>query len=159
MKLSRRWVSPGEILDDVVALIHPKADEAGVTLRIEADDAPPCWIDGEQIKTCLMNIVVNAFQSMAGSGTLRIAMDVDRSEPTVPYVRMVFTDTGTGIASEDLALVFQPYFTTKKLGIGLGLALTKRIIEEHGGSIGIESRPGEGTAVTVLILVGSEEGT
>lgn len=159
MKLSRRWVSPGEILDDVVVLIRPKADEAGVTLRIEADDAPPCWIDGEQIKTCLMNIVVNAFQSMAGSGTLRIAMDVDRSEPTVPYVRMVFTDTGTGIAPEDLPLVFQPYFTTKKLGIGLGLALTKRIIEEHGGSIGIESRLGEGTAVTVLIPVGSEEGT
>ncbi len=159
MKLSRRWMPPREILDDVIALIRPKADETGMRLCIDADEVPWCWIDGEQIKTCLMNIVVNAFQSMPGSGTLRIATGVDRSEPTAPRVRMVFADTGTGIAPEDLVLVFQPYFTTKKLGIGLGLALTKRIIEEHGGTIGIESRLGEGTTVTVLIPVGSEEKT
>lgn len=155
MKLSRRWVSPRDLLDDVIALVRQKAEDAGIEVRIRASEVPPWWVDPEQIKTCLMNIVVNAFQSMPEPGRLTVTLDAPADDGAEPRVRLIVADTGIGIAEEDLGLVFQPYFTTKKLGIGLGLALTRRIIEEHGGTIGIESRVGHGTTVTLLVPVGT----
>jgi signal transduction histidine kinase len=85
-----------------------------------------------------------------------VTLDAPADDGVEPRVRLIVADTGIGIAEEDLGLVFQPYFTTKTLGIGLGLALTRRIIEEHGGTIGIESRMGHGTTVTLLVPVGTE---
>jgi signal transduction histidine kinase len=67
---------------------------------------------------------------------------------------ITFEDTGTGIAPEHLPKVFEPYFTTKEVGIGLGLALTKKIIEEHGGWIALSSRPGAGTVVRLALPIG-----
>lgn len=158
MKLSRRWISPKDLLDDVLALVRQKADDARVELRVEAAPTPRSWVDPEQIKTCLMNIIVNAFQSMPNEGQLTVMLDAERDASGTEWVRMAFTDTGAGIEPNDLMLVFEPYFTTKKLGIGLGLALTKRIIEEHGGTIGIKSQMGRGTTVTVRLPVGQETG-
>jgi signal transduction histidine kinase len=92
---------------------------------------------------------------MPEPGRLTVTLDAPADDGVEPRVRLIVADTGIGIAEEDLGLVFQPYFTTKTLGIGLGLALTRRIIEEHGGTIGIESRVGHGTTVTLLVPVGT----
>jgi signal transduction histidine kinase len=67
------------------------------------------------------------------------------------FFRLTFSDQGSGITAEDMEKIFQPYFTTKEAGIGLGLAITERIIKEHGGRIVVESRPGVGTTFTVML--------
>ena len=70
-----------------------------------------------------------------------------------PEIEVAFQDTGNGIAAADLPRIFEPYFTTKEAGIGLGLALTRKIVEEHGGSIAVASEPGKGTRVAVRLPV------
>jgi two-component system sensor histidine kinase HydH len=103
--------------------------------------------------------MLNAFQSMPDGGRLRVvlALEPGGDESAGRFVRLAVEDTGSGIGEEDLSRVFEPYFTTKKLGIGLGLALTKQIIEEHGGTIAITSRVGAGTTVSMRVPVGREE--
>jgi signal transduction histidine kinase len=123
-----------------------------------------------------MNLMVNAFQAMPQGGRLRIAAapvngaggagalagdgggeagtgDGPPAAPAAGLVEVAFHDTGPGIPAADLPHVFEPYFTTKETGIGLGLALTKKIVEEHGGTIAVESQPGEGTRVTIRLPV------
>ncbi len=78
-------------------------------------------------------------------------------EPADGWMEIRFQDTGTGIQPEDLPKVFEPYFTTKEVGIGLGLALTKQIVEEHGGQIEIFSDPGQGTDVRLRLPVGAPQ--
>ena len=102
--------------------------------------------DEEKIKTCLMNVVANGIQAMPGGGRLT-AQTLNQPQS----VTLEISDTGPGITPEDLKKVFQPYFTTKPLGIGLGLALTKRIVEDHQGHIEIISRPNEGTKVLLTL--------
>jgi signal transduction histidine kinase len=70
---------------------------------------------------------------------------------------LTFADQGSGILPEDIAKIFQPYFTTKDVGIGLGLAITERIIKEHGGDILVESKPSEGTKFTVVLPLQQEQ--
>jgi signal transduction histidine kinase len=122
-------------------------------------------VDGEQIKTCFVNVLVNAFQAMPRGGRLSIAARrVNGADPSSGsplssngwWVEVSFRDTGCGIASDDLPKVFEPYFTTKEVGIGLGLALTKKIVEEHGGSIALDSALEEGTTVMIRLPVGEE---
>ncbi|MFZ5861941.1 MAG: ATP-binding protein [Nitrospirota bacterium] len=159
VKLARQWVSVRALLDDVIALVRPKADEARVALSVDGESLPPCFVDPEQITRCVMNVMLNAFQSMPDGGRLRVvlALEPGGDESVGRFVRLAIGDTGAGIGEEDLSRVFEPYFTTKKLGIGLGLALTKQIIEEHGGTIAIASRIGEGTTVSMRVPVGRDE--
>jgi len=123
---------------------------------------PRVLVDGEQIKTCFVNVLVNAFQAMPQGGKLSIgARLVNGADPSTPsplsgsgrWVEVSFGDTGCGIASDDLSKVFEPYFTTKEVGIGLGLALTKKIVEEHGGLIALDSVREQGTTVRIRLPV------
>jgi len=93
-----------------------------------------------------INIIVNAIQAMPLGGELTI-----RVSHSDLFIEVEFEDTGEGMLPEDLEKVFEPYFTTKELGIGLGLAITKRIIEEHKGEISIKSHPNQGTKVKVKL--------
>jgi two-component system NtrC family sensor kinase len=107
-----------------------------------------------------MNLVLNAFQAMSGGGELQVSTQVlpgldGQGEEAKRRVEIRFQDSGTGIKPEDLPKVFEPYFTTKEVGIGLGLALTKQITEEHGGRIEISSEPGRGTLVRLQLPVGA----
>ena len=95
-----------------------------------------------------MNVVANGIQAMPKGGRLKIS-----AARIGDQIAFEILDTGEGITAEDLKKVFQPYFTTKQLGIGLGLALTKRIIEEHHGEIEIQSSPGKGTLVIIKMPV------
>ena len=83
--------------------------------------------------------------------------DSAAAEPADGWLEIRFQDSGTGIQPEDLPKVFEPYFTTKEVGIGLGLALTKQIVEEHGGQIEISSEPGQGTEVRLRLPVGAPQ--
>jgi two-component system sensor histidine kinase HydH len=100
----------------------------------------------DRLTQVLLNVVKNAIQAMSDGGTIRIAADIDGRN-----VIMKVNDNGHGISQEEMSRVFEPFYTTKARGTGLGLALCRKIIEEHGGKIIMQSVVGEGTSVTISI--------
>ncbi len=104
--------------------------------------------DQELMRNCLVNFINNAAQAMPQGGTITLGAGYDRDGG---LFRLTFADMGQGISAEDMEKIFQPYFTTKEAGIGLGLAITERIVKEHGGEILVDSNPGEGTTFTVVL--------
>jgi signal transduction histidine kinase len=132
---------------DVAALLHEIVDpyRAGLDGRIRLDVAipstlPPVYIDRTLIARSLTNIVENALHAMPGSGTLGIAA---RAENDRVHIRV--TDTGVGMDDEALARAFEPYFSTKASGTGLGLPIAKRNVELSGGTITVQSGRERGT--------------
>ena len=111
------------------------------------------FVDPDKISQVLLNLYLNAIESMDRGGTLSIGLDWDERSQTA---RITVTDTGEGIKEEDLAHVFDPYFTTKQSGSGLGLAIVHTIIESHKGEIRVDSEQGKGTRVTVLLPASAE---
>lgn len=107
---------------------------------------PEVEIDIDKMKSCFLNLINNAADSMVKGGLLKISII-----PQNGFVIYLFEDTGEGIEPEDLPKIYEPYFTTKKTGTGIGLAIAKRVVDAHGGEINIESNPGEGTKVRVAI--------
>ena len=159
LALNKSEVDVATLVRDVVELAQQKAVEQDIEILVEDHaTAPPLYADPVQIKTCLMNVVLNAIQAMPGGGRLQITTTF-RSGPEAGgeglsgWVEMTVSDTGPGIGEEHLAKIFDPYFTTKALGIGLGLAITKKIVEEHRGQIRITSRLQEGTTVAITLPV------
>jgi len=161
LALNKRDVDMAALVRDVVGLAQQRAVEQGI--EIVVDTPTPCpslHADPVQIKTCFMNVVLNAIQAMPGGGRLSIASafraraggDGD-GIPRSGAIEVSVSDTGQGIGEEDLAKIFDPYFTTKKLGIGLGLAITKKIVDEHQGQITVRSRLHEGTTVVISLPV------
>jgi signal transduction histidine kinase len=158
---------PAPLLRDVVRLAEQKAREQGIECRAEfGDDLPAVRMDEAQLKGCLMNVVLNAIQAMPEGGVLSVeATSVPRAPASdaVPagtehgtgWLEIRVRDTGSGIAPDEVERVCEPYFTTKSLGIGLGLSLAKRMIEEHGGHLAVASELGRGTMVTLWLPVAS----
>jgi signal transduction histidine kinase len=105
--------------------------------------------DAELLRDVFLNLLLNAAQAMGGRGRIQVVTSGSNSGCTV-----VVRDTGPGIPPEHQERIFEPFFSSKSGGTGLGLPIAKRIVEAHGGTIGIESRPGEGTAVTVTLPLG-----
>jgi signal transduction histidine kinase len=100
--------------------------------------------DRNQVKQVYFNIIKNAMEAMKPGGTLRIRTRADDDN-----VYLMIADSGSGIKQEDLVRIFQPYHTTKPGGSGLGLMIVRRIMREHGGLVGLESKEGVGTVVTL----------
>ena len=153
---------PAPLLRDVVRLAEQKAREQGIVCRAHfSDELPAVRLDEAQLKGCLMNVVINAIQAMPEGGVLTLeAEEVPERAASLPlhgaaradaWLEIRVRDTGSGIAPDEVDRVCDPYFTTKPLGIGLGLSLAKRIIEEHGGVLRVESELGRGTVVTIRV--------
>lgn len=152
-RIKLRELDARELVEDVVGLVRAKAAQQGVHVSVRemvgAQGEPPntgLSADVEQIKTCFSNIAINAVQAMQDGGELTITL-----QPQKNNIRIEFADTGSGIAPEALGQIFEPYFSTKDTGIGLGLPLTKKLIEDHGGKIMVSSEVGVGTAFTVIL--------
>lgn len=111
---------------------------------------PRVMADGDQIRQVAINLILNAGAAMQQGG--RMIVGTASAEDT-KFVRITFADNGAGIPAENLEKIFEPFFTTKAKGTGLGLAITKQIIEHHHGKIAIESEPGKGTTVIVMLPV------
>jgi len=105
-------------------------------------------LDPDGINQVLLNLYLNAVEAMDPGGTLSVSLSVDDGSA---WVKIMVSDTGSGIRKEDLEHIFDPYFTTKQTGTGLGLAIVHKIIEAHGGEVRVESEIGRRTSVTVLI--------
>jgi signal transduction histidine kinase len=145
-ELHRRPTPMGEVVDGVLALVEARAEQGGIRIVREYDELPELAVDPELIRTCLYNIVINAFDAMPEGGALTV-----RAEHSSTRFSLAFADSGVGIAQEQIDKVFEPYFTTKDKGFGLGLALTRKIVEEHGGKVLFSSRPGAGSVVTLQL--------
>lgn len=109
-------------------------------------DLPLAVVDKTQIKQAFFNIIKNAVQAMRRGGVLRIESELEN-----PYIRITFLDTGGGIAAANMSKIFEPYFTTKQAGSGLGLLIVRRIVREHGGEIDLVSHDGRGLEFTVRL--------
>jgi signal transduction histidine kinase len=118
-----------------------------VSVRTELRaDVPAMPLDGNQMKQAFYNLIRNACQAMPEGGTLTVETTFNDYE-----IRIAFTDTGKGISADNLNHLFQPFFTTRGSGTGLGLMIVRRIVREHGGEIDIESRVGKGTRFTLFL--------
>lgn len=147
LKLRRTDVSFRTLIDRALTVLKDKLIEQKVTIAIDIpSDFPALSCDQELMRNCLFNFITNGAQSMPDGGEITVGAAF-----TDGVFRLTFTDHGTGISPDDMEKIFQPYFTTKEAGIGLGLAITERIIKEHGGDILVESLPGEGTTFTVIM--------
>jgi signal transduction histidine kinase len=129
-----------------------KAQKDHVLIESDFEQLPELAVDPDLIKTCLYNIILNAFQSMPEGGRLFIKT---RKADTKYLISI--EDTGEGISETRLSRIFDPFFTTKSGGLGLGLALTKRVMEEHNGKIDIKSAEGAGTTVSLFLPVKNVE--
>ena len=133
-----------EPLEEALNLFEP-ALPAGVTVvRGFADEMPEVLLDAEQVRRVAINLIRNALDAMGDSGTLTVCSGQDEEG-----VWLQVSDTGEGIAPEVQERLFEPYFSTKTDGTGLGLAITRAIVDAYDGTISVDSRPGEGTKVTV----------
>ncbi len=148
LRIQRQPVSVVALLRDSLSLVRAKAAAQAVQVEEEYEipEARTLLLDPELIKTSLLNILQNALQAMPAGGRLRV-----RVYEAPEGVTVEVSDTGEGIPPEVLDRVFEPFFTTKKEGIGLGLALTKRVVEEHGGRVNLTSERGRGTTVQILL--------
>ena len=155
LKLRRALVPYGDILAKVLPLMSDRLTEQRIQIVQEiSQDLPPLWVDQELLRNCILNFVNNAAQAMNDGGLIRLGATLDDD---CGRVRLTFADQGKGIQPEDIAKIFKPYFTTKDVGIGLGLAITERIIKEHDGEIIVKSSPGQGTTFTVVLPLQQEQ--
>lgn len=155
LKLRLGLVSYSDLLARVFPLLSERLAEQGVSVvRDIQPDLPPLRVDQELMRNCIFNFITNAAQAMPEGGRVTLGA---RLEGESGRFVLTFADEGKGIRREDLDKIFQPWFTTKEAGIGLGLAITERIIKEHGGTIAVESTEGAGTIFTVTLPAGESE--
>ena len=138
-------VNVGEVLEDVLRFQDKELADRGLVIGADLPaNIPVIMADRNQLKQVFFNLVKNAMEAMTAGGKLAIRV---RADDDSVYIRIA--DTGAGIKTEDLARLFSPYHTTKTGGHGLGLMIVQRIMRDHGGHVGIESKEGVGTVVTL----------
>ncbi len=138
-------VNIAEVIEDVLRFQGRELADRDLAVEAELSaGAPVIMADRNQLKQVFFNLVKNAMEAMPAGGKLAIRV---RADDDSVFVRLA--DTGAGIRTEDLAKLFSPYHTTKTGGHGLGLMIVQRIMRDHGGHIGIESKEGVGTVVTL----------
>ncbi len=142
----RKEVTPTELVAATL-LKHPAPAGIEVTSEI-ATDLPTVYVDPSQIGQVLSNLVANAYQAMPEGGDLTLRAQVERET-----LSLTIADTGVGISEENMSKLFEPLFTTKARGIGLGLAISKKLVEANEGSIEVESEVGVGTTFTLLLPI------
>jgi signal transduction histidine kinase len=136
-----------ELLQEAIRFFRPEIKDRDIVVQTELrSDLPLLELDRDQMKQVFYNAIKNSFEAMKRRGILRIRTDRDDT-----HVKISFTDTGGGISPENLSRVFEPYFTTKSGGSGLGLLIVRRIVREHGGELAIESTEGKGLTLTIRL--------
>jgi len=135
------------IVEETLRLFTPEIQDRDIVVEQELrSDLPLLQIDRDQIKQAFYNVIKNSIQAMKRRGTLRIRTDRDDTHALISFI-----DTGSGMSAENLGRVFEPYFTTKPSGTGLGLLIVRRIVREHGGELSIESSEGKGLTLTIRL--------
>jgi two-component system sensor histidine kinase HydH len=144
-----------DIIKEVRALLAKEAEKMKVTIKeAYGDGLPLVPLDANQMQQVFMNLFLNALEAMPGGG--RLTVEVDGMNLQKGWLEIKIKDTGKGIESEHLTKIFDPFFTTKSRGLGLGLAITQKIIEGHGGTIGVESASEKGSTFILRLPVAAD---
>ena len=148
-----RPTEPRQLVEDSLRLVEGQATENDIRISVvEHENVPKVLGDPEFLRSVFNNLFINAVQAMGNEGgNLNVKITGDDG-----FVRFEVTDTGAGISQENVAKIFEPYFSTKETGTGLGLAIVQKIVEVHNGVIDVESREGEGTKFTVKLPTAGE---
>lgn len=156
---SRRNIAPeniNDVVDGITRILETQAREKDVEIKRDfAEDVPPIWVDKEQMKQVFMNLIMNAIQAIKEGGSIHVVTR-SRSEPgdSGQFVEIEVRDTGVGIPEENLDHIFDPFFTSKEEGNGLGLSISHQIVQEHGGYVKVKSKVGEGTSFFINLPMG-----
>jgi signal transduction histidine kinase len=154
MDMDLRYGDINTLITGVAEFVSFELTAAGIACVLDLqEDLPFVNFDERFMKQALLNLIKNAIAAMHGGGKLAIKTAVLDGE----NVLITVADTGTGISEETLPKIFEPYFTTRETGSGLGLTLVFKIIREHQGEITVKSRPGEGSAFTITLPVPQKE--
>jgi signal transduction histidine kinase len=156
--LNKQKANLHRLIEDALSLLFPD-DKARGSIEMEAEfdpDMPEFFVDKDAMNQVLWNILTNAVQAMPGGGTLTLktAYKVTMlNDWRYKQASIVISDTGWGMTEETLARAFQPFFSTKARGSGIGLSIVQRIVRQHGGNVSITSVIGGGTTVTINLPV------
>lgn len=153
-----------DVMDKAVFFVYPEAKKHNVVIETDIQkDLNEVMMDPDQMEQVFLNLMINAVQAMPGGGKFSIeAQEITKGEvqenikaqiASEEVLRIEFTDTGKGIASEHMKNIFDPFFTRKAKGTGLGLAISQRIVEEHGGEIVVHSEVGKGSHFIIYLPV------
>ncbi len=146
MENEKKEISLNELFKEIVLITDKYLSKHNVNMELHMDEDINIIADKEKLKQVFINIIFNAVQSMASGGTITI-----RVEAIDGGVNISFKDTGVGIKKEHLGKIFDPFFTTKEKGLGLGLSISHRIIQDHNGYIAIDSIESKGTQIDIYL--------
>ena len=133
------------VVDDTLELLSGQCLKQGIEIqKAFGENGQLVQVDPQQIKQALLNLFLNSLEAMPAGGRLRVETQLDP-----PYLTLRIVDTGSGIPPEHGEQVWDPFFTTKERGMGLGLAIVRGVVERHGGQVSITGRPGQGTVVSL----------
>jgi signal transduction histidine kinase/putative methionine-R-sulfoxide reductase with GAF domain len=138
------------IFEEIPQLLRPQIERGKITVKKEFESLPLITVDKEQIKQVILNLLMNAIQAMPDGGELSIT---GRFSKDGYWMELAIQDSGLGIPPEDMDKLFNPFFSTKEGGMGLGLSIAHRIIDQHHGKIEVESQSGNGTLFTISLPV------
>lgn len=148
IKLDLQPIDVRDVIKDSRRIIEPQAEELNIKINlVERENVPKILGDADVLRSVFNNLLTNAMQAMEKTGgNINMTISPDES-----FVKIEVADKGIGISEENLSKIFEPYFSTKETGTGLGLAIVQKIIEDHNGTIEVESRLNEGTHFTVRL--------
>ncbi|MCB2155789.1 GAF domain-containing protein [bacterium] len=146
-------LDPNHVVNEVLMFLDYKFAKAGIDVKTSfEEDLPPTPIDRGQIQQVLLNLLMNAMQAMGGKGKLTVRTHATVNDRKVgPCVQISIRDTGGGIAAEEIPALFDPFFTTRAEGTGLGLFISNKMVKAHKGEIRVKSRVGRGSTFTILL--------
>jgi signal transduction histidine kinase len=153
MTLKLREGNINTLITELVEFVSHELEQSKISCQLELDEnIPVILIDERYVKQALLNIIKNAQAAMPKGGLLTITTRFADNE-----IRINLRDTGVGISEKNLSKIFEPYFTTKDEGIGLGLTMVYKIIKEHKGEISVDSREGELTNFEIIMPIPQKE--
>ncbi|MFH1689470.1 MAG: ATP-binding protein [Candidatus Eisenbacteria bacterium] len=153
----RTQISSGTMIEEALALVSEDAQFKRVSIEMKLGEGlPDVLVDPMQIRQALLNVLLNAIEAMGEGGTLTIETSVSGSTDGPPTVTIGVTDTGEGMSEEEVGKLFEPFYTTKPRGTGLGLTVVSRVVEQNGGRVGVRSSQGQGTTFSLVLPVAGE---
>ena len=145
VRLALRPAELNSVVNAVLKLLHAQISANKITVKVDQGDSnPTAMLDEACVRAAFLNLLLNAVEAMPTGGTLSIT-----TATAGGMLSLVITDTGSGMSEERVKKIFEPFNSDKPSGLGLGMPYAKKIIEEHGGNITVESKLGEGTRVSI----------
>ena len=153
MEFSRHNVR--DLLQEIALLTEEESVSKGIVIKIHQDDSPLIIsMDFDKLKQAVFNIFKNAMESISNGGFIELSAEPKRKG----WVSIRISDTGSGLTSEEIEKIFDPDYSTKDKGLGLGLTLAHEIVKGHGGDIQVRSQPGQGATFEILLPVNKNTG-